>query len=261
MNKLIENIKSINKIRKALIIVMLIQMITVGTAYTCNIEMLTKTDRLLDLINPIVFTLVMLAYSYYIDNQFKGIICMTLAMGVNLIKYLCDGHNLYDSFALCGFELPLSLMGIILMLIISMYKDPKTKDRKSLVERFSSPKYVKTLYKLMVYCTLFSVFVTVFNNNNFQGVTNIELKTLVILQALLPTFIMIGYITLTDIAYPIMIFYNIVYVVMVILVCGHTDIEIINIIYATEFTLVMGYVTYCYKRYIKERKGKHNGSK
>ena len=254
MSKLKDLVKNTKDIRKILAFAMIAELIIVGIAYLAKIDFLFKVENLTDVFSPIVFTLVMISYSYYLDNQFKGICCMAFAMLVNLIGYILNGYDIYDSFALCGFELPLSILGIIIMLTLSMYKDSKNKINVTLTERFKEPKHVKLLYRAMVYCTMFSIFVVVFNNNNLNGISNIELKTLMILQSVLPTFIMMGYITLTDVAYYIMILYNIVYGIITVLVSMYIGIEIMNIIYVIEFTLVIAYLATDYKSYIAKIK-------
>ena len=258
MNKIKEQIKNIDLIRKTIIIFLIVEISLFLISYFTQNNILFKTESFLDIFSPIVFTLIMLGYSYYIDSQFHGIIYMALAMMTNLAGYMLYGYNLDDSLALSGFELPLAIFGLIIMLVFSMYKDSKKKELIPMKERFKAPRYVKLLYKLMVYCTMFSIFVVVFNNNEFQGLTNIELKTLMILQSVLPTFIMLGYITFTDVALPVMIFYNLIYLGMGVLVTSYIGVEVMNLVYMLEFTVVMGYVSSRYIIYIKNNKNINN---
>lgn len=259
MNSIKEKIKNIDLIRKTIIIFLIAEISLFLTSYFTQNSILFKTESFLDIFSPIVFTLIMLGYSYYIDSQFHGIIYMALAMLTNLVGYMLYGYNLDNSLALSGFELPLAIFGLIIMLVFSMYKESKQKELIPMKERFKAPRHVKLLYKLMVYCTMFSIFVVVFNNNEFQGLTNIELKTLLILQSVLPTFIMLGYITFTDVAFPVMVFYNLIYLVMGVLVTSYIGVEVMNILYMLEFTVVMGYVSSRYIIYIKNTKNINNG--
>lgn len=245
MNKL----KDLNLIRKVIILVTLLELLLYSVEYIFKLNIIGEINNISHIISPMTFGFLMLSYSYYFDNTFKGIVFMLLSVVVNGLTNLISGNDLNTSIDMLGADLPLVVLGMIIMVVVGMYKDSKNKTKTKLVDAFCTPNKTKLLYKAMAYCTIFTVFTHIYNNFDFNTITDTSLKSLLTLQSILPTFIILAYITLTDIGYPIIILYNIVYTVASVLVIEYVGVNIILIINMILFMIVSGYLVQKHKEY------------
>jgi hypothetical protein len=245
LNKFKKAVKDLAPVRKFIIAYMIVAALLYLFKALTAMDHIVDADYPLDAMNIVIFGMILISYSYYFDNTFKGIVTMTVAMVINNLTYMAWGYSFSESLQLCGSETLPAMLGIVIMLLGSIISDRKTpagQEKKKFVDLYDKPKRVKVLYKAMVYCIMFSIFVTVYKSEDLSSVTNAWLKTLMVLQVVLPSMIILGYITLTDIAFPLMVLYNIVYVAITITIFNYVDFTLVTLLNAVALTLTIAYV-------------------
>lgn len=239
--------KNIDSTRKSILILMVIHIILYVLAYFTKLNFIGVVTKPIEILAPVVFTLVMLCYSFYLDNTYYGLISMTIAMTLNIFIYMVLGNSFYESINLAGAEFTLAIAGLVIILFISIFKTSKNKENEKLSEMFKEPKHVTLLYRAMMYCTVFSVFIYIYNNNSLNTASVGWLGVLTVLQAILPVFIMIGYITFTDVAYLLILTYSIVYGIITFLAFKYINPNLINVVNILEFAIVIEHLSRRYK--------------
>ena len=102
MNKL----KDLNLIRKVIILVTLLELLLYSVEYIFKLNIIGEINNISHIISPMTFGFLMLSYSYYFDNTFKGIVFMLLSVVVNGLTNLISGNDLNTSIDMLGADLP-----------------------------------------------------------------------------------------------------------------------------------------------------------
>lgn len=205
-----------------------------------------RADSILNVLSPIMFGLIMIAYSFSKEKMYAGVIMMAAIMSSTVLIYLILGCSLQESVQITGLELHISIIGVIIMTAVLLYKrhklkkkDTKLNKQLELKDLFSEHKRTKFAYKFIAYNLMFTALVIEFKNNEYlMFIDNYYLKSLVVLQATLPLFIMIAYITFTDLAKQLIVIYSIVYAVISITALIYTEMNIFVIFNLISFLAV-----------------------
>lgn len=221
-----------------LLMLLVLELILYGLSFVTDWRWL-GTERS-SIIGIVTFALTTYGYSFYSNKQWLGISLITTSLAILTINYMIYGDSLGDAVLRNNMDLPICLIGITIMIINSIIK------HKRIREIYNKPVKVEKIYKFIVYSFMFSVFVYSYATSNLVTVTNTFLKTMVILQSILPTYIIISYITFTDITLPVMIIYNIVYIIAGLVVINYTGFSLYIVLNIIMLTLMIWYNIYKY---------------
>lgn len=242
--------KSIHKIKHDIACIVLIVLTII--ALITNLLGDDASNKIQSILNTMIFTLTMLSYYNYNKAMYKGVYELCISELLVLLSYIITGQSLMTSIAAVGVTLPISIIGVAIVILIptisrSREKARATKDCVEAVkitakDKLSSAIKIKGAYKFIIICTLITIFVNMYNNSHLDSITNKTLKTVLVLEYLLPELIALAYITFTDITFGLIIAYYIVYVVAYIIGMNIDGMQIFNseyTVYIIEFTIVV----------------------
>lgn len=255
-NKL--SIKNIIKTREFIVgIITLIQLIGLllyNTKIGENWEWLGYSN--VNIVGIISLAIICYGYSYYSSKQWLGLFILTLNLCIVTLYQIIYGATLTEAISSNNMELIICILGIIIMVSnVAIIKNKLKKNIKNNTDKkskntikiediniknlYNNPISVKWYYKLMIYCFMFTTFMFTYANSNLPAVDSPFLKTILLLQTMLPTYIIIAYITFTDLTVHVLIIYNIIYVVAGAVIIKYTGFSLYVLLNLIMMTLMI----------------------